>query len=395
MENREIAAALALIAVYKELAGENAFKTRAYENVARAVEGLTEPVATLQAEGRLREIPGVGESIARAIAELADTGASAELERLKKEIPAGLLEILELQGVGPKKARAVWRSLGVTTIDALEEACRAGRLRELDGFGAKSEEKILAAVAYKRSRSGFFLYDAALALAGEVKARLEASGLCARVAIAGSLRRGKDTVKDADILAVFKSEKSVPALRKLVVGLADPMPGKPGEHDVIGQGETKVSVRRRGLQVDVRLIPEKSAACALQYFTGSKAHNLELRGLAKTLGYKVNEYEISGTGGKESFHPGSEEDLYRILGLDYVPPENPRGGRRDRRGAGTPPPPARRPLRHSRAHPLPHDRLRRRALPGRARRRVPRARLRIPLPERPLAVGRLRGRAVA
>ncbi|MBN2353781.1 MAG: DNA polymerase/3'-5' exonuclease PolX [Spirochaetales bacterium] len=325
MENREIAAALALIAVYKELAGENAFKTRAFENVARAVEGLAEPLAALKGQGRLREIPGVGESIAGVIAELVDTGASAELEKLRKEIPGGLLEILELQGVGPKKARALWHTLGITTLDALEEACRSGAVRELDGFGAKSEEKILAAVEFKRTSSGFFLYDRAYELAGEIKERIEESGLCPLVEVAGSLRRGKDTVKDADILAVFASEESVPPLRKLIVGLADPKPGKPGERDVIGEGDTKVSVRRRGLQVDVRLIPKKSAACALQYFTGSKTHNTQLRSLAKALGYKVNEYEISGGSGeageKKSMFPESEEDLYRTLGLDWVPPE--------------------------------------------------------------------------
>ncbi len=319
MENREIAAALALIAVYKELAGENAFKTRAFENVSRAVEGLTEPVAALKERGGLREIPGVGESIAGVLAELVDTGTSEELEKLRHDIPAGLLDILELQGVGPKKARALWKTLGITTLDALEKACRSGKVRALEGFGAKSEEKILAAVEFKRSRSGFFLYDRARAVAGEITKRLEESGLCSLVTIAGSLRRGKDTVKDADILAVFASGKSVPALQKLIVGLADPKPGKPGERDVIGEGETKVSVRRQGLQIDVRLIPKKSAACALQYFTGSKTHNTQLRGLAKTLGYKVNEYEIAG--GKKPMFPGSEEEFYRTLGLDWVPPE--------------------------------------------------------------------------
>jgi DNA polymerase (family 10) len=319
MDNREIAAVLSLIAVYKELAGENSFRTRAFENAARTLEGLAEPVAAFKAEGRLREIPGVGEAIAGVIGELVDTGVSTELEKLKAEIPAGLLAILELQGVGPKKVRALWQTLKVTTLAELEKACRAQRVRELDGFGVKSEEKILEAIGFKHTHSGFLLYNDAYALAAGIKEKLDASGLLARVEIAGSLRRGKDAVKDADILAVYKSEKNLPAVHELLIALADRKPGRNGEPDLIGEGDTKVSLHCRGLQVDVRLIPEKSAACAWQYFTGSKTHNTQLRGLAKTLGLKLNEYEIAGE--KKSLFPKTEEELYRTLGLDWVPPE--------------------------------------------------------------------------
>jgi DNA polymerase (family 10) len=322
MENRDLAAALSLIAVYKELAGENLFKTRAFENVARTVENFAEPVAALRKEGRLREIPGVGESIAKVIEELVDSGGSGELEALKKKIPAGLVALLELQGVGPKKVRTVWQSLGVVDLDGLEKACRENKVAALEGFGAKSQEKILAAIEFRRARSGFFLYTEAYAIALDLKKEIEASGLAARAEIAGSLRRGKETVKDADVLVVYRSEKNAAALRDRLVGFADRTAGGP---DVIGRGETKVSVRRKSLQVDFRLIPEKSAACALQYFTGSKAHNTHLRGLAKAKGYKVNEYEISGgtgeAGEKKSIFPESEEAFYETLGLAWVPPE--------------------------------------------------------------------------
>ncbi len=319
MENRDIAAVLERIAVLKELAGENVFKTRSFQNAARILEGLAESAAGLHREGRLREIPGVGEAIARVIGQVVDTGTGEELDQLLKEIPSGLLDILELQGVGPKKARAVWKELDVTTLDGLERACREHRLRTLDGFGAKSEEKILEAIDSRRAHSGFFLYNQALALARAVLLTVEESGLCERVEIAGSLRRGKDTVKDADILLVYSSEKSVPALREKLISLADVKPGQTDERDIIGQGDTKVSLRFRGLQVDFRLIPARSAACALQYFTGSKDHNTQLRGFAKTLGYKLNEYEIAEE--KKSLHPASEEELYRTLGFDWIPPE--------------------------------------------------------------------------
>jgi DNA polymerase (family 10) len=324
MENREIVTVLERIAVLKELAGENAFKTRSFQNAARALEGLDRPAAGLYAEGRLREIPGVGEAIATVIGELLDTGTCAELRQLMTEIPQGLLDILELQGVGPKKARAVWQKLGITTLDGLEKACREHRLQGLDGFGPKSEGKILEAVGFKRSRSGFFLFDQALALARALVVVLEESGLCQRVEIAGSLRRGKDLVKDADILVVCQSEKAIPALREKLISLADRKPGTGDERDIIGQGDTKVSIRFRGLQVDFRIILSRSAACALQYFTGSKDHNTQLRGRAKTLGYKVNEYEIAGE--KKSLHPKSEEEFYETLGLAWIPPELREGG---------------------------------------------------------------------
>jgi DNA polymerase (family 10) len=320
MENREIAAVLALIGLYKELAGENVFKVRAFENAARTVELAPESVTLLFQSGRLRDLKGIGEALADVIGELVTSGRSNELEQLQQTIPASLLELLSLQGLGPKKVRAVWQQLGITTIGELEYACRENRLVALDGFGTKTQEKILAAIEFKRSSSGIFLYSEARLIAEDIKLTLGKIGLFTRVEIAGSLRRGKDVVKDADILLIIKTAAPLDRIRETLLDLADKTDQDAGtQADVIGQGDTKISLRHAGLQIDFRIIEEKSFACAWQYFTGSKEHNTALRSRAKTIGCKVNEYEIEGPEG--SLFPENEEDLYCSLGLDWIPPE--------------------------------------------------------------------------
>ncbi len=318
MDNKEIAAHLQQLAVYKELAGENVFKVRAVEQAARIIENYTQSMASLKEQNSLTQVKGVGAAIAEIITDLLDTGGSRELEELKKSIPSGLDEMLTLEGVGPKKVRAVWRKLGVTTIGELEYACRENRLRDLEGFGDKSQEKILKAIARHNLYRGRFLFAEALGIADRICDELSAGGLFRQATIAGSLRRGKNIVKDADILVVPAPGTAADEVSRVLTGLADKAAG--GEDpDIISAGDTKISIRNSGLQVDFRIIPEESYACALQHFTGSKEHNTQLRGRAKNMGYKMNEYGIFE--GDTPHHPANEDEVYGFLRLPWIAPE--------------------------------------------------------------------------
>ncbi len=318
MDNKEIAAHLEKLAVYKELAGENVFKVRALGQAARTIENYTQSMASLKEQNSLTQVKGVGAAIAEIITDLLDTGTSRELEELKKNIPAGLDEILTLEGVGPKKVRAVWQKLGVTTVGELEYACRENRLRDLEGFGDKSQEKILKAIARHNLYRGRFLFSEALEIAHLLRDELTAGGLFSRVTVAGSLRRGKNIVKDADILVVPAPKAAAKEISRVLTGLADTVAGGDAP-DIISAGDTKISIRRSGLQVDFRIIPEESYACALQHFTGSKEHNTQLRGRAKTMGLKMNEYGIFE--GETPRHPATEEEVYKTIGLPWIAPE--------------------------------------------------------------------------
>ncbi|RPJ03723.1 MAG: hypothetical protein EHM28_14760, partial [Spirochaetaceae bacterium] len=271
MDNRQIAARLAMIAVLKELSGENTFKTRAFENAARIVEGLSEPATLAAKENRLTEIKGIGKGIADVILELLEHGKSSEETRLEAEIPRGLLEMLGLQGMGPKKVRAVWKELGLTTLDSLETACTTHKLQDLAGFGKKTEENILKAIAFRKESSGLMLSFDALFIATEIQDDLEATGLFDKIEIAGSLRRGKELVKDADILVVPKKAGMAginPAVREKLLSFAD-LQENTQNRVIIADGPTKISIRHSGLAVDFRIIEKKFFACALQYFSGS------------------------------------------------------------------------------------------------------------------------------
>jgi DNA polymerase (family 10) len=318
MDNKEIAAHLQQLAVYKELAGENVFKVRALEQAARTIENYTQSMASLKEQNSLTQVKGVGAAIAEIITDLLSSGTSRELTKLKQSVPAGLDEMLTLEGVGPKKARAVWQKLGITTIGELEYACRENRLRDLEGFGDKSQEKILKAIARHNLYRGRFLYADALEIAKKLRDELTAGGLFGQVTIAGSLRRGKNIVKDADILVVPAPGTGAEEISQALTGLADKSGGG-DEQDIISAGDTKISIRNSGLQVDFRIIPEESYACALQHFTGSKEHNTQLRGRAKTMGYKMNEYGIFE--GDTPRHPATEEEVYGFLGLPWIAPE--------------------------------------------------------------------------
>ncbi|MBN2551651.1 MAG: DNA polymerase/3'-5' exonuclease PolX [Spirochaetales bacterium] len=316
MNNKELAATLKQISVYQELAGENPFKSRAFERAARIVEQYPESFATLIAEERMSGIQGIGKGIGDVLRELAGTGRSSVLEQLKAGFPAGLEELLTVGGLGPKRVRLLWQKLGISNLGELEYACRENRLLALEGFGEKSQEKILKAIAFKKRFREMHLYAETEAIAAELLELLERKGLFARIHLAGSLRRGKRILKDADILLIPRGQADAGQLRSALTELADDGPGDEG---VIGAGETKVSIRRRGLQVDFRIVEPDSEPAALQHFTGSKEHNTILRGRARSLGLKMNEYGVFR--GDESLSLEDETAVYRALGLPWIPPE--------------------------------------------------------------------------
>jgi DNA polymerase (family 10) len=323
--------ALRDLATYLQLEGANAFKTRAYELAAERIAGLSEDLGQLVAEGRLTALPNIGESIGAKIAELLQTGKLAALEELKARYPPRVLELLEVQDLGPRKVKALVEQLGVGSIDDLEKACRAGQVRGLKGFGAKTEEKLLAAVALaRRTRSAGArkkLSDV-LPVAEALLAHVRAAPGVVRASLGGSVRRLKETVADVDLLA--SATDAAPVFAHFLTW--------PGIAEVLGSGESKTSVRLRDgdLQVDLRVLPDEDFASALHHFTGSKAHHIRLRGLAAEKGYTISEWGVFRMGGaaaptkrgtakheaaEEKVPLRDEKDLYALLGMQEVPPE--------------------------------------------------------------------------
>lgn len=312
MDNKTIEATLLEIARTLELKGENPFKVRAYENAARAVASLEEDVATLIREERLKHIPGIGASIREKLLELCGTGQLAYLEELRAGIPAGVFDLMKVQGMGPKKTKAVWELLGVTSLEELEKACRDDRVAHLKGFGKKTQDKILSGLALLARTRDRVLRAEALPQARRLAAALAAVEGVERVEVAGSLRRGRETVRDVDILVA--APKADPVMEAFVA--------HEDVADVIARGPTKTSVHvHSGLQVDVRVVPPESFACALAYFTGSKEFNVHLRQLALDQGFTLNEYSLRPLDGTPAPALATEAELFGKLGLAYVEPE--------------------------------------------------------------------------
>jgi len=310
MKNRQVARILYEVADLLELKGVQ-FKPRAYRRAAQAVESCPTPIEELVEEGRLSELPGVGKSIAEKIQEIVKTGKLKYHQELKAELPVDLYALTQVEGVGPKTAKLLYDHLGVRTLEDLERAAREGLIRKIKGLGEKTEEKILRGLAEARRAEKRELLGYALPLARDLCRRLSATGLFKRLQPAGSLRRGKETVGDLDILAV--SDRPEEAARAFV--------SLPEVEEVLAQGPKKSSVRLAGgLQVDLRIVPEESFGAALQYFTGSKAHNIRLRERAVARGWKLNEYGLFDREGRR-LAGEAEEDIYRELGLSYIPPE--------------------------------------------------------------------------
>ncbi|MFF1787306.1 DNA polymerase/3'-5' exonuclease PolX [Kitasatospora sp. NPDC058243] len=302
----------------------DAFRARAYEKAARAVGGHSEDVAGLDVKG-LQQIPGVGKSTAEKVAEYLATGRIAALEALRAEVPSGVREMTAVPGVGPKRALALHRDLGISSVDDLAEAVRSDRLSGVAGFGERSGEKILHGIELLRRSGGRTLLDAATELAEQLVAALSAVPGCARCAYAGSLRRMRETVGDVDVLAT--AADSAPLMAALT--------GLPYVAEVIASGPTKTSVRTTGgVQVDLRVVPEEDWGAALVYFTGSKAHNIRLRTMAVRAGLKLSEYGLFRTTAEGEGREGedgekedgakvasaTEDEVYAALGLPWIAP---------------------------------------------------------------------------
>ena len=310
MENQEIARIFDEISNLLEIKGANPFKIRAYRNAAETLTSTAERVSDMDVDA-LRAIPGIGRDLATRIRELSDTGTSAYHTELLQEYPASLLELLTLQGLGPKTVAQLHSSLGITTVDELERAAKAGRLDELRGLGPKKQQLILRAIDERRRRSGRHLISDARAAATAVIDHLRVSYPNGRFHAVGSLRRGCDTCGDVDILAV-----------DVDTAVHDSFVGFTGVDRVLGHGDTKSSILLRdGVQVDLRLVPAGSEGAALQYFTGSKQHNIALRDRAIRHGLKLNEYGLFQVSDDAKVAGETEGDIYQALGLPFIPPE--------------------------------------------------------------------------
>ncbi|MBI3886966.1 MAG: DNA polymerase/3'-5' exonuclease PolX [Opitutae bacterium] len=324
MTKAEIAHVLTEIGTLLELKGENPFKIRAYQTGARIVESLAEEeIARRIADDTLEEVKGIGEALAQKIGELHTTGKLGFYEKLKASIPAGLVELLQISGVGPKKIRALQAKLGVDSIAKLQAACESGAVAALEGFGEKSQEKILEGIRNREKYSRRHLWSDAFATAEPILAGLRALPQVLRAEHAGSLRRKMETVGDLDFLVATTEPKPV----------ADWFVAQAGVKEVTAHGETKASVRMQsGIQADLRLIPPEQFVFALHHFTGSKDHNVQMRHRALGLGLSMSEWglvpaEGEGTAKEKAEQAGrktditSEEALFKKLGLAFVPPE--------------------------------------------------------------------------
>jgi DNA polymerase (family 10) len=310
LDNPAIARVLGDIADLLELKNENAFKIRAYRGAADLVGQAAEKVADLDEE-QLRQWPGIGKDLAARIREIASTGSCAVLVGLLHEFPPTLLDLLRLQGVGPKTVALLYRELHVRSLDDLEQAARAGRLRTLKGMGARKEQLVLQALAERRQRAGRHLLAETFETARALVAWLERARPGISFAPVGSLRRGAETCGDIDILATGDAS-----------GVMDAFLAYDKVERVLGRGETKSSVLLAGAyQADLRLVPSESRGAALQYFTGSKAHNIALRDRALQLGLRLNEYGLFRASDEAKLAGEDEEGIYRALSLAWVPPE--------------------------------------------------------------------------
>ena len=317
MDKDAVAAILKEIGVFLELKGENPFKTRAYVNGARIIEGLIEPLETLIKEERLGEIKGIGGALVEKITELVETGKLEYYDELKGSIPSGLIEMLDINGMGPKKVKAVHEKLKVKTIKELENACKKGDVAELDGFGKKSEEKILESIEFKRQHASHHHRHKMLLIAEPILGDLRSHPDVIRCDIAGSLRRGKEVSGDIDFLVSAKKSESI--IKSFTT--------QDGILSILASGNTKASVLLEGgIQADLRVVDDSEFASALAYFTGSKEHNIVMRSRAISRGLRLNEYGLFKSN-EETRDPKlrlickTEEDIFSALDLAYVPPE--------------------------------------------------------------------------
>lgn len=317
MDKERVAEILVEIGTLLELKGENPFKTRAYQNGARIIEGLNEPLQKLVAGERLGELKGIGDALQQKITELVTTGKLRYYDELKASVPAGLVAMLDIPGLGPKKIIALNKHLGVDSVEKLEAACKDGKVAELDGFGEKTQTKLLEGIAHRRLYALRSRLDDALAAAEPVLDSLRQHPDVIRCSTAGSLRRWRETIGDVDFLVSSKQPANI----------IEYFVAQPGIISVSAKGDTKASViLQGGIQADLRVVSDEEFPFALAYFTGSKEHNIVMRQRAIARGLRLNEYGLFKSK-EETRDPklrvacATEEEIYSALDLAYVPPE--------------------------------------------------------------------------
>lgn len=310
MTNKQVARTLEEIATLLDLAGENPFKSRTYVNMARTIEGLDEDITVLVREERLREIKGLGQALEQKITELVTTGSLDYLDELRAQFPPTLFELFQIPGLGAKRIKGIHDELGVSSLAELETACQEGKVAALKGFGQKTEAKILEGIAFVRQHQGQFLMHTAEREASAILKELQDRPETERAALAGSIRRRKDVVKDIDLIA--SSSSPVELMERFITS----------NHAarVTNHGETKSSiVTHSGIATDLRVVSPSEFPFAILHFTGSKEHNVVLRQRAKDRGLKLNEYGLFKD--DECLPCKTEKDIYKALGLPFIPPE--------------------------------------------------------------------------
>lgn len=317
ISKEEVSELLEDIAVLLELKGENPFKTRAYTNGARALQSLDGDLEEMVSDGTLKDVKGIGDALCKKITELVETGSLKFYEDLKASVEPGLVAMLDIPGLGPRKILSVHEKLGITDIDGLEKACREGKVEKLPGFGKKSQDKILQGIEFRRQHGTHIRLDEATEWAEEIHHALRDHPEVIRCAVAGSFRRSKEIIGDLDFLVSTNDPSAVIHYFSSLDGVSE----------ILLQGETKVSVRlRQGTQADLRIIRDEEFPFALHYFTGSKEHNIAMRQRAIQKGLRLNEYGLFRSK-TETRDPDlrvpcrTEEDIFNELGLSYIPPE--------------------------------------------------------------------------
>ena len=311
MKNHEVAELLRNIAQLLEIKEELVFKIRAYERAALTIENLDEDIEYVWKQGKLDDIPGVGEALTKKISEFLETGKLEYYEKLKKQVPVNVEELSKVQGLGPKTILKLYKQLGVKTLKDLERAAKKKKIENIEGLGQVVEENILKSIEFVRSSGNRFLLGTALDIADEIKNRLKKLNYVNRVEIAGSLRRRKETIGDIDILVTSKNPEKV---KNFFTTMND-------VEQVLAQGPTKSSIRLGGVQVDLRVLQEKHYGAALLYFTGSQQHNIALRKIAIKQGMKLSEYGVFLKKGNRLVASKTEEECYKKLGLSFIEPE--------------------------------------------------------------------------
>ncbi|MBN1682791.1 DNA polymerase/3'-5' exonuclease PolX [Candidatus Bathyarchaeota archaeon] len=309
--NAEVASILYEIAEILTIKNDR-FRSRAYQQAAQRITSLTEDVKKIRENGTLEDIPGIGKSISATIIEILDYGQSTILEELKESLPKGVQELMELEGIGPRIAMKFVTELKIVNIDQLEQAAKEGKIRDLRGFGEKKEANILQSIKDYKNRQTRFLLGSILPVVDEMVLWMKGSSSVNKIEVAGSFRRKKETVGDLDLLV---ASNNVDESSERFISM-------PPIERIVSHGPTRSTVYLKGhLQVDCRIIKPEAYGAALQYFTGSKEHNVKLRTIGVKLGYKLNEYGLFNRENDELVASETEEEIYNLLGMDWIPPE--------------------------------------------------------------------------